>query len=353
MQGHLSAKDFEKLKRLRRRFDLNYRVTHMYGDYLTNAPEKIKKDMVDCITADNDIRTSDAVAALLSLMFDLHTDISAEDRQIERDYLFPSVRILSPTSYYSDPYMQTVEIPNKKFGRWEFRNEIYAPYRAMICDDILPEADFREVPPLGFFTEAFRFPAVLENENEWMTLSPVDMDTCREAICRARGRVVTFGLGLGYFAFMAARKPEVESVTIVERSPDVIALFRDVLLPQFPEKEKIRIAEDDAFVFAETKMRPLAFDFAFVDTWRDASDGYPMYRRMKPLEKLSPNTEFSYWIEGFLLSRMRALMFEDIWRTESCVNGRSDDTDYTFDILCESLTNAALRKSAEENKHLS
>ena len=48
------------------------------------------------------------------------------------------------------------------------------------------------------------------------------------------------------------------------------------------------------------------FDVAFVDTWRDASDGAPMYKKMKALEKHSPNTSFLYWVEGFLRSRLRA-----------------------------------------------
>ena len=55
------------------------------------------------------------------------------------------------------------------------------------------------------------------------------------------------------------------------------------------------------------------FDYAFVDTWRDASDGLPMYERMKPLESLSPKTEFNYWIESFIISRKRALKFEELW----------------------------------------
>ena len=54
------------------------------------------------------------------------------------------------------------------------------------------------------------------------------------------------------------------------------------------------------------------YDVAFVDTWRDASDGAPMYERMKALEHLSHGTEFIYWIENFLISRLRALRFSDI-----------------------------------------
>ena len=38
-----------------------------------------------------------------------------------------------------------------------------------------------------------------------------------------------------------------------------------------------------------------------------------MNKKMKKLEHLSQNTEFVYWIEGFLKSRIRALNFEKLW----------------------------------------
>ena len=62
------------------------------------------------------------------------------------------------------------------------------------------------------------------------------------ALKKAHGRVLTFGLGLGYFTYHAAENPEVESVTVVDISPDVIALFKEQILPQFPHKEKVLAA---------------------------------------------------------------------------------------------------------------
>ena len=37
-----------------------------------------------------------------------------------------------------------------------------------------------------------------------------------------------------------------------------------------------------------------------------------MYKRMKGLEHLSPGTEFSYWIENFLISRLRAEKYSEL-----------------------------------------
>ena len=56
-----------------------------------------------------------------------------------------------------------------------------------------------------------------------------------------------------------------------------------------------------------------SYDYAFVDVWRDASDGTPMYEAMKRLECLTPQTKFSYWIENFLISYKRAGKFAKLW----------------------------------------
>jgi len=220
--------------------------------------------------------------------------------------------MLDKKRYTENPYYKSIKITDIKDGSWEFKNETYPPYRAMICNDMILNSDFSEVAPLGFFSEEFTFPAVLEDGNEWMTLSPVDLDTCDEAIKAACGKVVTFGLGLGYYAFMVSEKAAVTSVTVVEKSENVIKLFKKHILPQFPHKEKIRIVNEDAFLYAEKTMPGESYDHAFVDTWRDSSDGAPMMKKMRALEHFSPKTEFKYWIENHLISRLRAIRFEEL-----------------------------------------
>ena len=310
---------------------MNFQLTRLYKSYLEKCPEIITARLVDELCADGVFTKEEGIAALLSEIFGIDSERSASDRRFLRDYVAPSIRILDTERYKSDPYYKNVKIKNVKDGRWELRWESYAPYRAVICDDMVICDDYREYAPLGFFTEKFDFPAVLENGNEWMTLTPVDMDTCTEAIGKARGKVVTFGLGLGYFAYMASLKDDVNSVTVVELSDDVIRLFNKHILPYFPYPEKIRIVNADAFKYAESEMPKEDFDFAFVDTWRDASDGAPMYRRMKALEHLSPNTEFSYWIESFLISRIRAEKYVEI--REKLDTG----TDLSYDEVVKEL----------------
>ncbi len=306
-------KDIEKrrIDRVLDTFDRNFKITRHYAEYLERYPEIISKEMIDALTSDGSITREEAIVALLSEIFALNFE-KAEDRILIRDYLTPSVRMLDAKRYENNPYYKNIKLENTTDGDWEIRWEEYKPYRAVIAGDMMISDDFTEVPPLGFFDKPFRFPAVLEGGNEWMTLTPVDLDTCDEAIEAAYGRVVTFGLGLGYYAYMVSEKAAVEEVTVVELSEGVIRLFEKHILPQMPNAHKIKIVNADAFEYARNIMPSEHFDYAFVDTWRDASDGAPMYKKMRELEKYSPNTEFAYWIENFLISRLRAEKFAEL-----------------------------------------
>ncbi len=306
----MDYKDKIKYERLKATFSDNFRLTRLLADYLEIYPEIIKAEMVDTL-CQSGFTKEEALVALLSEIFGLEFD-RPDDRRLIMEYLTPAVRIMDGKRYTDNPYYKRVKIPNVTDGNWELRQESYKAYRGVIVGDMEISDDFKEYAPLGFFTEEFHFPAVLEDGNEWMTLTPVDLDTCDEAIEAGHGRVITFGLGLGYYAFMVSEKPDVESITVIEKSPDVIRLFERYILPYFRHKDKVKIICADAFEYAEHQMPNEDYDLAFVDTWRDAGDGAPMYKRMKSLEHLSPNTKFMYWIERFLISRLRAEKFAEI-----------------------------------------
>lgn len=329
----MDIRDRERMKRLDKTFELNFKITRLYANYLEYYNEIINSEMMEALCGDGEIDEKDGIVAILCQIFGLDLDGSADERVLIREYLTPSVRIMDPDRYRNNPYYRNIRIPETKRGRWELRKEKYPAYRGVIAADMIMENGFREIPPLGFFKEDFEFPAVLEDGNEWMTLTPVDLDTSDEAIERAHGRVVTFGLGLGYYAYMVSEKENVESITVVEKSSDVIALFKEYVLPQFSHPEKVVIVNEDAFEYAEHTMPKEDFNVAFVDTWRDASDGAPMYERMKRLEHLSPNTEFLYWIENFLVSRLRAVRYAEI--SERIDAGE----DLTYGDVTDYLTN--------------
>lgn len=171
----------------------------------------------------------------------------------------------------------------------------------------------------SFFEEAVTFPALLEKDRVWMSVVLSEIETMQPDIDAARGRVITYGLGLGYYAYMAARKPEVEKVTVVELSPEVIRLFKEQILPQFPEKEKLEIIESDAYAYIR-QQKDGAYDFAYADFWAGVEDGPLLYRRLLPLISRFKRTKFSCWIESafidlyFRPSAMYVLMEQGLLR---------------------------------------
>lgn len=330
----MTFKDVSKIGRLRAAFSLNYRLSELCALYLERCPELITAQMMKEICADGYLTEKEALVALLAEAFGLDDARGGEDRQLIREYLPRMVRVLDPKHYTENPYYKKIAPREAQLGDWEIRWEKYPAYRAAVCDDMQSFGEFGEYAPLGFFTEDFTFPAVLEGKNEWMTLTPVDVDTVEAAINAARGRVITFGLGLGYYAYMVSEREEVTSVTVVERSESVIALFKEHILPRFEHADKVRIVNADAFEYAERVMPSEDYDYAFVDTWRDASDGLPMYERMKALEHLSPNTEFAYWIENFILSRRRSLRYAELMQA---IDERRNDAPKTYEDLLTRL----------------
>ena len=154
----------------------------------------------------------------------------------------------------------------------------------------------RVIPQLGYFEEAFQYPAVYQNGRLWMSVTPNEINTMKEPISKARGKTLTFGLGLGYFAYMCAIKEDVTIVTIVEKDKSVIQLFEQNILPQFVCKDKISIICDDAFDFLD-KMRDGEYYYAFVDIYHDAGDGAEIYKKFKKQQNKFKTTQFDFWIE--------------------------------------------------------
>ena len=183
-------------------------------------------------------------------------------------------------------------------GAFELGYASYRPYELFVADDLRAYPDGAVLPVLGYFARPFAYPVLTENGREWMTATPNEINTIRPMAEAAHGRVLTLGLGLGYFAFHALLNPRVERVTAVERSADAIRLFRERILPAFPRPERLTILQADAFAAAPTLYRSGQYDFVFADLWHDAADGLPMYERLKHMEV--PGPEYRYWIEKTL-----------------------------------------------------
>ena len=335
MNSKMSTADRAKVEELIRIRQRNNDYAWMLCDYLDQNPCLITKELMEESNPGGLLPDEAIYTALLTGFCGLNPEENPEDRILLNDYFRQSVVKLDAKTYAEDPYYKNIRIPNARFGRWELKYEHYKAYEAFVCDEMILKPDFREIQRIGFFDSDFSYPAVMEDGHEWMAIKPNETATITFAVNAAHGRVATFGLGMGYYPYLVHLKPDVESITIIERSADVIELFKTHILPQFDHPEKVRIVQADAFEYAAKQMPAECFDYAFADTWRDVSDGLPMYLRMKKLERLNPATEFSYWVEESLLSGYRWQMFDTVI-----------DNAKTYDEVCQCLSDEGLRRFA-------
>lgn len=276
---------------------LNRRLFQLLSCYLNFSSDAIKPEMVTQMVKDYAMNENDAVNMLFASLIGLDILDNEEDKIIYHEYFPLMIKKLDSNIYLSDPYYQNIHFDNLADGLIEFKDEIYAPYEMFVYDDIEKLADGRQVPKIGYFDREFVYSTILENGQNWMSITPNEVETMRQDILDAHGRVLTFGLGLGYFAYMVALNENVESVTIVEINEQEIGLFNKYILPQFSCRDKIKVIKADAYKFAKENYPKEQYDYVYVDIWHDVGDGFDMYNKMKSYEELNPNAEYRYWIE--------------------------------------------------------
>lgn len=299
---------FSRLRRLRAD---EQRLLRLYSAYLNEDAAFVTPTLIRSLMRECGVGSREAFCALLEAAFGLEEGDPSSER-IARDFLPLSVRRLDPAVYRADPYFRNIRVPCKCRGNLLFVEEHYAAYEGFVCGDLLADSDgFCEIAPLGYFEEPFSFPALKADGIEWMAIKPNEIETMRRPLQNAHGRVLAFGLGLGYYAYMASEKEEVTHVTVVERDSEILSLFCEELLPQFAHREKIELVQADAFAYAANLPKG-RFDSVFVDLWHDVSDGFPLYLRMRRLEREVGDVRFDYWIEDHLLSHLRTLVFEEL-----------------------------------------
>ena len=278
----------------------NTRAFTLLAKYLNYLPDYITKDKLDELCVGGYISEEEAYAIILSAVVGLDVADNPEDRALFNTY-FRGIKRLDVKDFSQDPYYQKVKFPLVKIGDFSLNHRFLAPYELTVADDptVLPNG--RVIPTLGYFPEKFDYPAVFQGDRLWMSLLPTEITTTLPAVEQAKGKVLTYGLGLGYFAYRSALKEEVSEVYVVELSSEVITLFKHYILPCFGEcGKKIKVIHGDAIEYSKKVAPKEKFDFVFADIWHDPSDGIDLYLKLKEAEKLSPQTQYCYWVEKTL-----------------------------------------------------
>jgi hypothetical protein len=278
----------------------NERLLNLLSIYLNDAPQSIGPEDIAALS-EFDIPQEEAFSLTLAGLLGLDIVENESDKLFYDSYFPLMIHRQDPQTYYSNPYFSNIKLPQEKIGNAEFTSESLMPFEGFVVNDFESMDDGRIIPQLGYFDEEYTYPALLDNGRPWMTLMPNEINSQQDGIDEARGNVLTFGLGLGYFAYMTSMKPQVKTVTVVDSNPNIIELFEEQLLPQFEHREKIRVICSDAFDYAEHELAKSDVDFVYTDLWHDVGDGLDLYLKMREYEKKKPDAVFMYWIEKTML----------------------------------------------------
>ncbi len=230
---------------------------------------------------------------VLSFLDDSGIMDDASDEYIAE--IFRNAKKFGVNEFYDDEYIKTVKIGEVKKDKFLLttasyeRNELFLYDAPDFSKDII-------VPKIGFFTGKVTFPTFYEGTMPWMSVCPSEINSMKKQMAAAHGKVLVLGCGLGYYQYVVSQKENVESVTIVEISEEIAEIFRENILPYFPNKEKVSIIVEDAVKYMDT-VKDGDYDFVFADIWEGIIDGAGHYKNIKPHEKRLPGTQFTYWIE--------------------------------------------------------
>lgn len=323
MKINLNKNDLKEFDRILETKEINISVADMFIDYVENYANNITD--ANMLLVDEDSQEESYLQLVLeNLEIDMN---NIENKAIVERFILPGVNKQDLEEYQNNPYYKNINPADEEFKNWRLEFIKYKPFECFFSNDVtvFPDDYYKEVTNIGFFNKETKYLAVLENDMIWMAIIPNEITTMQKPIADAYGNVITFGLGLGYFAYMSALKEEVKHVTIVEKDETVIKIFNEYLLPKFVDKDKITIVKADAKEYLNSKdFDKNNYDFLFIDLWHNPNDGLEYYIDFKNQEPKHSKTTFSYWLEQGILCLLRRCLISLI---DEEING-SDDTNY-------------------------
>lgn len=157
-------------------------------------------------------------------------------------------------------------VPNGTSGRWSVVKKFLTPNDSKAMAK-MEAAKFKEVRyvPSGSYTWLFchTVATMMQTQGEVvMNDFPCELRKHLQFVLRARGRVLVTGLGLGCVVRGLLAHGKVESIDLVERSPDVLKLCRNSV-----DNPRVRIHHHDAVDW--TRATDGRWDWAWHDLWSD------------------------------------------------------------------------------------
>ena len=113
--------------------------------------------------------------------------------------------------------------------------------------------------------ETGTYTKLMRNKTIIMSDTPAEIIDHSYFVYKAKGNVLINGLGLGWVIEALFRKEEVENITVIEKSQDVINLVGKHYIDKCPENKILTIIHADALIWKAPK--GIKFDAVWHDIW--------------------------------------------------------------------------------------
>jgi len=122
--------------------------------------------------------------------------------------------------------------------------------------------------------------------------------TNQNFINSAKGDVIIFGLGLGLILFPLLEDEEINSITVIDKSVDIIDNLGPII-KNYDVNNKLTIINGDAFTYYQ-QLNDVKFDVMYFDYWNIVDR--TIYNDMETLKELYKNNiketgQIMYWCE--------------------------------------------------------
>ena len=323
----LNKEDLELLNKLIETKNDNIFVNSLYNtyfDYLTY----LDNDEISSFNESKDI-------FLNSLELDLNDEYTLTKLN---HYEVSNIKELDIKDYINDRYYLDIKPKEVKIkmsdNSYHLYYKYYKPFNYFLYDEIkVKDKDYKEINSLGYFNIPFKYLVLDKNDETWMSIIPHEINTMKEDISKIKGNIVVYGLGLGYFIYLASLKEDVNKIIVIEKDIEIINIFNKYLLPLFnnKSKDKIIILNDDAFSFNETKLvnnkyisNNILINYCYIDIYHNPLDALFSYIRFIKNESKNSNITHLYWIEDSIICYIRRIIISIFEEALSSY----DDKDY-------------------------
>lgn len=225
------------------------------------------------------------------------------DKEVIDGFLYYPVDDFLASPFHQKIHFENIQEADVKLEWLELEADVLFNFSGIQSD---PQKELKDWIQLRALDKPLKTLSLSINDEIWMLDVPSESSTIDPCALKASGNVLTFGLGIGYFVYMASLNKSVKSITVVEENQRVIELFNKYILPQFNLQIDFSIIEGNAFDYFNEEFLT-TYDYTFVDIYQSSDDGLEM--EMKLLEQYNPSfNHLDFWIENSIFEVMPALM---------------------------------------------